>query len=305
MRPKKCPLCQGDVRNQILVTRNIFGGKRRRSAFYRCRECDVHYQYPGLTPREETQFYKEEFEKFMTSRAGASGGWESAEKHLLANEATRLRRMRYVEPNLMNQGSVLEIGCSSGFMLLPLLQKGFPITAVEPSGKFSAFLKGKRIPVFGSLDQLLKKKPALRFDFIMHFFVLEHIRKPVPFLKNQLKLLRPQGRIVFEIPNVADPILSLFRIPAFDRFYWSVAHPWYFSEKSLRFLLTQVGCSFEIMREQRYDFSNHLIWARDGKPGGTGMFSAVFGQEFDRIYKEKLIQSGYCDTLVAVLKNKN
>jgi 2-polyprenyl-3-methyl-5-hydroxy-6-metoxy-1,4-benzoquinol methylase len=77
----------------------------------------------------------------------------------------------------------------------------------------------------------------MKFDVIMHFFVLEHISDPLNFLKLQIELLKPGGKIIFEIPNAADVIYSVYDIPAFERFYWSIAHPWYFSEKSLTYLL--------------------------------------------------------------------
>ena len=136
----------------------------------------------------------------------------------------------------------------------------------------------------------------------MHFFVLEHISDPAKFLSDLLELLKPGGRLIFEIPNSADPLFSIYDIPEFERFYWSIAHPWYFNEKSLEFLLKKLNLSFEIIREQRYDLSNHLVWARDGKPGGMGKFTDKFGEKMEEKYKELLIESGFCDTLVGIVK---
>ena len=117
----------------------------------------------------------------------------------------------------------------------------------------------------------------------------------------QLSLLKKGGKIIIEIPNVADPLYSIYDIPAFERFYWSIAHPWYFSEISLKFLLDQLGHEYEILLDQRYDLSNHLIWARDGKPGGMGRFTDKLGSELEESYKRALIQNRHCDTLIAVI----
>ena len=95
----------------------------------------------------------------------------------------------------------------------------------------------------------------------MRFFVLEHISNPILFLKEQLNLLKPNGKIIFEIPNVSDPLYTIYDIPAFERFYWSLAHPWYFSLKSLVYLLNKLNQPFEIKLDQRYDLSNHMICA--------------------------------------------
>jgi len=100
----------------------------------------------------------------------------------------------------------------------------------------------------------------------------------------------------------ADPLYSIYDIPAFERFYWSVAHHWYFTKNSIKFLLEQFGLSYEIGLDQRYDLSNHMVWARDGRPGGMARFSSFFGQELEDQYKAALVNSGHCDTLYAIVR---
>ena len=108
-------------------------------------------------------------------------------------------------------------------------------------------------------------------------------------------------KIIFEIPNVSDPLHSVYNIPAFENFYWSIHHHWYFSEKSLKFLLKKVGRPYKIILDQRYDLSNHMIWARDGKPGGMGYFKKILGNRVESNYKKSLIKSGLCDTLIGII----
>lgn len=302
--PKKCPLCHAAAISQSVVTSHVYGREGQDHAFFYCKNCDVRYQYPRLTSEEEEHFYSAEFERFMENRAGEAGGWHKAENHINANKSNHQRRMKYLDPVLTGSKSVLEVGCSSGFMLYPLAESGYLCTGIEPSGVFSEFVRKNGIPVFDSLKQLQDLNPGTLFDVIMHYFVLEHIDDPVKFIKTQLDLLNPGGKIVFEIPNAADPLYSVYDIPAFERFYWSVAHPWYYSEKSLHYLLTKIGHPYTIMRDQRYDLSNHIIWARDGKPGGLGRFTNVLGSELEDNYKKALISCGKCDTLVAVINKK-
>lgn len=303
--PKKCPLCHAGGERQSVVTPHVYGDNEGRGhAFFHCENCDVRYQYPGLTPEEEARFYAAEFEGFMASRSGSVGGWHKAEEHIIANEPTRQRRMKYLDPHLVKGSSILEVGCSSGFMLFPLTQSGHVCKGIEPSGVFSEFVKNRGLTVYDSLAQLQESEPNALFDVILHFFVLEHIANPIDFLKTQLKLLKPGGKIIFEIPNAADPLYSVYDIPAFERFYWSVAHPWYFSEDSLHYLLKQIALPYEILRDQRYDLSNHMVWARDGKPGGMGRFTETLGSELEDGYKQSLIRSGKCDTLVGVISKE-
>jgi SAM-dependent methyltransferase len=299
--PDRCPLCGADARSQSVVTRHVYGDHEGERAFFHCSGCDVRYLFPGLTAEQEARFYASEFEAFMAGRAGAAGGWGKVEDHVRANEPTRERRMQYLRPRLRSGASVLEVGCSSGFMLLPLREAGHSCAGVEPSGAFGEYLRLRGLEVYGSLGELVRAAPARRFDLILHFFVLEHIAQPLPFLQHLLELLTPGGRIVFEIPNAADPLYSVYDIPAFERFYWSIAHSWYFCERSLRHLLERTGRPFTILREQRYDLSNHMVWARDGRPGGMGRFTALLGRELEDAYRRGLIDTGHCDTLVGIV----
>jgi SAM-dependent methyltransferase len=290
---------------QNVVTPHVYGGKQGQ-AFFRCSACDVVHLYPRLTPEEESRFYAAEFSSFMSSRSGSIGGWEQPERHILANQATQARRMKYLHPYVFRPGKILEIGCSSGFMLYPLVEIGHSCVGIEPSGVFADYVRSRNIECFDNLDNLVQSNSYhSSFDLIMHFFVLEHISYPEDFLRKQLQLLKPGGTVVFEIPNVADPLVTIYDLPEFERFYWSVAHPWYFSETSIEFLLKSLSCDFEIKREQRYDLSNHMIWARDRKPGGMGRFTSIWGETVENLYKQSLIDTGLCDTLVGIIRKSS
>lgn len=299
--PNSCPLCQARNINQKIVTSHVFGDKESNRAFYQCMSCDVRYQYPALSPEEESRFYNAEFEGFMTSRSGVAGGWQGAESHIAANRLTVERRMKYLLPNITAQSDILEVGCSSGFMLFPQKAEGHTCMGIEPSGFFSEYVRSRGIDIYSSLEELIEKKPDKKFDVIQHFFVLEHIADPLSFLNTQLSLLKPGGKIIFEIPNVADALNTIYDIPLFERFYWSIAHPWYFSKSSLEYLLGKLGQPYEIILDQRYDLSNHITWARDGKPGGMGRYTDKLGVEIEEAYKQSLINNGFCDTLIGVI----
>ncbi len=272
-------------------------------AFFHCSNCDVRYLYPELTAEEAAAFYAAEFEGFMAGRAGSAGGWSNVEQHIQANEPNRLRRMAYLSGYLSPGSKLLEVGCSSGFMLFPLMELGHDCTGVEPSGIFQSIparAGHAGMHLAGSIISI--RESAIRSDSAF-LRARTHCLEPGNFSSASSALLRPGGKIVFEIPNAADPLYSVYEIPAFERFYWSVAHPWYFSEASLRYLLDQLGRPYEILRDQRYDLSNHMVWARDGRPGGMGRFGKLLGAELEESYKKALIRIGRCDTLIGIVRN--
>jgi len=50
-------------------------------------------------------------------------------------------------------------------------------------------------------------------------------------------------------------------------------------------MLDKLDSEYEIILDQRYDLSNHLTWARDGKPGGMGKYTSLLGKELEEEYK--------------------
>lgn len=299
--PQQCPLCQRGLDKPDILADFVYGGKPDQK-FYHCQSCDVAFLHPPMTEAEEHRFYALEFEKFMETRSGGDFDWSGPEAHYRSNAKQFERRFPFFADLVIEGKSVLEIGCSSGFMLLPLQDRGLGVVGVEPSGSFTEFLKSKGVLVHASLEALLHSNSDLQFDLVLHFFVLEHIRDPLSFLQQAFQLVKPGGYMIFEIPNRSDPLLTIYNIPAFHKFYWSVAHHYYFNERSIKYLLNQVFKSYDIIKEQRYDLSNHMTWAIEGKPGGQGKYSHCFSPELEKAYKDSMIKTGFCDTLICRLR---
>ena len=298
--PSCCRLCFAESKLQSVRSRNVSGGNPIQK-FWKCNRCDVIYLFPPSSEDEEEIFYRNDFEEFMGRRSGKTAEWQDADRHQKLNGEERDRRFSFLSKYLEEVTSCLEIGCSSGFMLSALRGKGIDVVGIEPSEKFSQYLGGAGIPVYSDWTKFCESNKA-KFDLIIHYYVLEHIREPARFLQQCMDRLNPKGLMVFEVPCAADPLVELYSVPAFDKFYWSVAHHWYFNRNSLQHLLSQVTGNFKLFPEQRYDISNHLVWMLEGKPGGTGRYMDTFGADLDHLYKKRMKATWQSDTLVAVLQ---
>jgi SAM-dependent methyltransferase len=294
MNHPNCRFCAAKPSQQSIKGDFVYGGQPNQR-FWKCDDCQMIYLYPPPTEEEEIIFYKREFEKYMEGRSARDKDWSSPEKHFQTNQSEVIRRMPFLDSYLTKGQEILEIGCSSGFMLSALRDKGMKVYGLDPSEGFISYVQEKGIPVYKEIDDLQKKYPN-KFDLIIHYYVLEHIRKPVDFIKFYMDLLKASGKMVFEVPCATDPLIEMYNIPAFDKFYWSVAHHWYFTKESLTRVISESGYNFQLFPEQRYDLSNHIIWMIDGKPGGYGHFSHIFEPDLDHLYKKWL-----CDTIVAVI----
>ncbi len=287
-----CRICQADHAQQSIRAEFVYGG-RPEHKFWECKSCSIIYLDPPLSKEEEKKFYIKEFESFMSKRVGDHRDWSNAELHNKTNQDQVLRRMPFLEEHLRPNIDLLEVGCSSGFMLDAFTEKGLNCYGVEPSGEFGDFLSENGHRHFQNLSDIKDQT----FDVITHFFVLEHISDPFDFIERQLELLNPNGVIIAEVPCANDPLTSIYSIDAFEQFYWSIAHHYYYNPDSLSFILDKINCKYKIIPEQRYDLSNHITWLMDGKPGGQGRFSELFGADLIQSYKKRMIESWQCDTM--------
>jgi len=293
----KCRICNSNGETQSVRAAHVFGGQNKHN-FWECSECKAIYLFPPLTEFEEKYFYKKEFEKYMSTRVGDHRDWSNAKQHVKTNQDQVARRWKFLEEHIFDGISVLEIGCSSGFMLDKFKSCGCNVTGIEPSGEFLQFVRDNGHIAFETIDEVSEK-----FDLICHFFVFEHIADPFAFLEKQLEMLNKGGVIVAEIPSATDPLTSVYNIDSFEKFYWSIAHHYYYTPESLRYVLDTMGLTYELIPEQRYDLSNHITWMIDGKPGGQSRYDGVFSKELTRKYKQDLKKKWLCDTIFLKIYN--
>jgi SAM-dependent methyltransferase len=288
----KCRICNAIESDQFIRAPFVFGGRDEHN-FWQCKKCNSIYLYPIPTTEEEKKFYLQEFEGFMSTRVGDHRDWSNAEKHKVTNQDQVVRRLPFLEEYLKQGVNLLEIGCSSGFMLDAFKNYGVNCLGVEPSGEFSEFLEKSGHISVNDISDIVDKK----FDIITNFFVFEHIRDPFNFIKEMYNLLNDNGVIVCEIPCANDPLTSLYNIDEFEKFYWSIAHHYYYTPESLHYIMDKLEYKYELVPEQRYDLSNHMTWMSDGRPGGQGRYSEALGKDVVNLYKNRLIETWQCDTV--------
>lgn len=304
----RCPICSKSSTDKnkglsFIRSEVVFGGESKHK-FWECKDCSLVYLRPTPSQEDEDKFYAKEFEKYMEKRSGRDKDWSGPEAHVKTNQNEVIRRWGFLKDYFSQGMNVLEVGCSSGFMMDYFRQKGANIIGIEPSGGFSEYLQSKGHTFFKNMAEL-NSCQTIQFDLITHFFVLEHIRDTKSFIEDQLAILKPGGMIIAEVPCVNDPLTSVYNIDAFENFYWSIAHHYYFNPKSLSPILSEIpNCEFWFSPEQRYDLSNHITWLMDGEPGGQAKYKDIFSNETILHYKQDLKNKWLCDTLFLYVKKK-
>jgi SAM-dependent methyltransferase len=207
--------------------------------------------------------------------------------------------VRRLLPFLNREICLLEVGSGSGAFLNAVNPYVGKAIGIEPDIDSRKWIEREfHLQVLAQMDDALAT--GKRFDIVVLFHVLEHVIDPVKFLHDLSQLLLLNGKLIIEVPNVDDILLSVYEIPAYQRFYYQKAHLYYFSKATLTQTLEDSGFISNIQGIQRYDLSNHICWMLTGKPGGQDYYSNILLPSVNATYGDALISSGRSDTLWAI-----
>lgn len=211
------------------------------------------------------------------------------------------RRFEKIASQFGEKGRVLELGAADAAFLNHVARErpGWELASVEVDRNTRAardVLSG--LVQYDTLEAAVAS--GARFDRVCAFHVLEHVLEPAPFLADCARCLAPGGRVIFEVPSIDDPLLSLYGCEAYEAFYFQRQHPYVYSAASLGRLLVENGFAIAAtIHHQRYGLENHLQWLTEGKPGGRERFRELFAAS-EAGYLADLERGGRADTAILV-----
>jgi len=220
------------------------------------------------------------------------------EKLLRVTEEDDLRRYEMLKSVLTNK-KLLDFGCGAAGFLAKARYSTDSITGIEIEHRMQQYWNGK-IKIYPDLNSA-----GGGYDLITAFHVVEHLNDPRETIRQLVNKLNPQGRLVIEVPNSDDALLTLYENSNFQKFtYWS-QHLFLFNFNTLTQLACQAGCRVvSVQQHQRYPLSNHLYWLSHGLPGGHQKFNFIDSDLLNQAYEKSLAAIGKCDTLIAYLEKK-
>jgi SAM-dependent methyltransferase len=209
-----------------------------------CTGCGLKWVQPIPTPEVLADYY--------------STNYRLAAHHERTNVAQAARDADLIQGWITRHApaarSVCEVGCATGHLLAELGSRGYRVKGFELSSVTSEFAREKL-----GIDVTTGVLPAdgPQFDVILMRHVLEHTPDPLDQIRTIEKRLAPGGLIILAVPNGSGAGFRL--LGEFWTWYVPPAHLWYFTNRSLRRLLTDQGLSpvFEITR--RGDANNLIM----------------------------------------------
>ncbi len=193
---------------------------------YRCCRCGLIYAGETRNDAELRKHYsKDYFDSYFRNEA----------VHLTKRFKKRLSDIRRYAP----AGNILDVGCGAGFFLHLTEQHGYSVKGVELSQFAAEYARSSfGLDVFhGYLDEAGYDPES--FDIITLWHILEHVTDPRQFLAQVHALLKKDGILALEVPNIGS-------FPArVSGLFWELMAPrehfYYFTQDTLTRLLQEEG----------------------------------------------------------------
>ena len=263
-----CPVCQRDM---SLLWSNVSDADEVSTfSIYKCSHCGLGATSPipeNLGDYYQTQYY---------------GG-----RHGFTAKLCDRRRIRFVERHCKGQsrGKMLDVGCGDGSFLHTAKMLGWETWGVETHPKLA---REKGLAVMDTLEDASQQSP---FDCITLWHVLEHFRSPVEEIASVSKLLSPQGKLFFAVPNWGSLQSRWFgpRWLALDL----PRHLFHFTEHSLNHLLSSHG--FRCLETRHSEFEYDLMgWVQSTlnvfSRQNNLFFKIITGKKCDVSMPQRVVQ---------------
>jgi SAM-dependent methyltransferase len=202
-----CYLCGSTDASAFLVAQDDYTGRPGTFRFVTCARCGLRYQRPRLSLDAVKEFYDD---SYLAHRKRADWGvltgffeWVM-DRHDRQKDAL-VRRWLRVGP----ASEVLDVGCAAGTFLQRLRTRyGARVAGVD-------FKDLSAHPSLAGVEfhcGLFYEQPLApgRFDLVTMWHFLEHDYDPLRTLASARDVLKPDGRLVIEVPRLDSLTFRLF-----------------------------------------------------------------------------------------------
>jgi 2-polyprenyl-3-methyl-5-hydroxy-6-metoxy-1,4-benzoquinol methylase len=232
----RCPIC-GSARVRPYCEKDG-------AAYHACRDCRVLFQAHAPDRDAMLGYADSEYDGGLYQ--------EYVDAHAMKIAHFRAR-MAWMRPHLgLGSGApgsggaeprrLLDVGCACGYFLEVAVDEGFEVQGLEFSpNAIAAARPDIRAKILNARVDSLDAHHDARYDVITAFDILEHLDKPLEFLAQARRLLRPGGHLVISTPDADHwlrPIMAS-RWPMLQ----PMQHLTLFSHRSLRLALERAGFS--------------------------------------------------------------
>ena len=244
-----CEICGRSETKTLISIQGFDVGK--------CRHCGLVYVANPVDESELTELYTKEYYLELEGVEYSSDSTNLNLRRLFWFNRQRLDLMEKIK----EPGRLLDVGCGPGFFLASAQKRGWEVTGLDISIKAEAFAK-RRFHLDIAVCQLEQAEfPGKSFDLITMWHVLEHMPHPRVTLRKAYELLKPDGLLLVQVPNV-NSLPARMKRARFSEFSGPKFHRYYFSLTSLTRLLRLAGFKnlsrLDCRYREGYDFKSGM-----------------------------------------------
>jgi SAM-dependent methyltransferase len=220
-------------------------------AFYvvQCPKCGLMRLYPWPAAADLARYYPADY--WFDAPGDPSGFLAERYRRLVLGDHVRFVWRALKESGVT--GTVLDIGCGGGLFLRMLAERGAKVVGFDYA--FSAARVAWRTNNVPALCGSLGSSPIAKESCaaVTMFHVLEHLFDPAAYLREAHSILKPDGRLVVQVPNA-----DCWQFLLFGE-YWNGVdaprHLFHFRARDLYRLLEK--CGFEVLRQKHFSWRDN------------------------------------------------
>jgi SAM-dependent methyltransferase len=195
-----CLVCgRSAFRPLFAATDRLYGATAREFQLVACAGCGLMRLAPRPAPEELPLYYPAGY--WYRPDSGLAARLEESYRRLVLRDHVRFVSRALVECG--ETGPLLDVGCGGALLPRMLRERGFPAMGLDSSPEAAAIAWNTNgVPVVcGDLEHA-PLAPGVCAAISM-FHVLEHLYDPRAYLDSVRELLRPNGRLIVQVPNAA------------------------------------------------------------------------------------------------------
>jgi len=245
-----CPFCDARAfRVLFRATDRLYRTTREQFSVVECASCGLIRLHPQPAPSELARYYPPQY--WFSPRGGLADRLEEAYRRTVLRD-----HLAFVDRAIRESGEsgpVLDVGCGGGLFGKLLAERGHRSIGLDSSLDAARVAwKQKRV---ATICAALERSPVAPQSCaaVTMFHVLEHLYEPARYIEAAREILKPNGRLIVQVPNAASWQFRLFGSA------WNGVdvprHLIDFKSADIDRLLTR--CGFEVLRHKHFSLRDN------------------------------------------------